>query len=268
MLLFVNKGYYIINNVNYNLNDNIILTPNSAGNYNVYIQYIGEDGYADATISISYRVNEGQYDYYASSLLGDNNNAGVSPYAPVQDIETLLSISGVNDRLCLMEGEYNHDTLLRNAKFYGYNKHRIENIELNINRIGPNIELSLKNLSVNTGDGYVNIADMHTFFNNSDEYVILKAIPGEHDEPVWFEDVYEILMNDENDYKLYIPSNVKTRMEFFKGYGVKELISTVIVFACLLPISLIIYKLQDNFLLPVVIEFIGVADKPTTFALE
>ena len=27
-------------------------------------------------------------------------------------------------------------------------------------------------------------------------------------------------MNDENDYKLYIPSNVKTRMEFFKGYGV------------------------------------------------
>ena len=66
-------------------------------------------------------------------------------------------------------------------------------------------------------------------------------------------------MNDENDYKLYIPSNVKTIMEFFKGYGVKELISTVIVFACLLPISLIIYKLQDNFLLPVVIEFIGVA---------
>ena len=31
------------------------------------------------------------------------------------------------------------------------------------------------------------------------------------------------------------------------------------MFACLLPISLIIYKLQDNFLLPVVIEFIGVA---------
>ena len=66
-------------------------------------------------------------------------------------------------------------------------------------------------------------------------------------------------MENENDYKLYIPSNVKTRMEFFKGYGVKELISTIIVFACLLPISLIIYKVKDNFLLPVVIEFIGVA---------
>ena len=47
-------------------------------------------------------------------------------------------------------------------------------------------------------------------------------------------------MNNENEYKLYIPSNVKTRMEFFKGYGVKELISTIIVFGCLLPISLII----------------------------
>lgn len=66
-------------------------------------------------------------------------------------------------------------------------------------------------------------------------------------------------MNDEDEYKLYIPSNVKTRMEFFKGYGVKELMSTIIVFACLLPISLIIYKLKGNFLLPVVIEFIGVA---------
>lgn len=66
-------------------------------------------------------------------------------------------------------------------------------------------------------------------------------------------------MNNEDEYKLYIPSNVKTRMEFFKGYGVKELISTIIIFACLLPISLIIYKLKENFLLPVVIEFIGVA---------
>ena len=51
-------------------------------------------------------------------------------------------------------------------------------------------------------------------------------------------------MDNENNYKLYIPSNVKTRIEFFKGYGVKELISTIIVFSCLLPISLIIYKLN------------------------
>ena len=67
-------------------------------------------------------------------------------------------------------------------------------------------------------------------------------------------------MNEhDNEYKLYIPTNVKTRLEFFKGYGIKELISTVIVLVALLPINFIVYKLKDNFLLPVVIEFIGVA---------
>lgn len=66
-------------------------------------------------------------------------------------------------------------------------------------------------------------------------------------------------MDNENEYKLYIPSNVKTRLEFWKGYGVKELIYTGIVFLLLLPISLIVYKLKGSLLLPVVIEFIGVA---------
>lgn len=66
-------------------------------------------------------------------------------------------------------------------------------------------------------------------------------------------------MDNENDHKLYIPSNVKTRLEFWKGYGVKELIYTGIVFLLLLPISLIVYKLKGSLLLPVVIEFIGVA---------
>ena len=48
-------------------------------------------------------------------------------------------------------------------------------------------------------------------------------------------------MNEhDNEYKLYIPTNVKTRLEFFKGYGIKELISTVIVLVALLPISFIL----------------------------
>ena len=66
-------------------------------------------------------------------------------------------------------------------------------------------------------------------------------------------------MENKDEYNLYIPSNVKTRVEFFKGYGIKELISTVIVFFCLLPISIIIYKIKNNLLLPIVIEFLGVA---------
>ena len=68
-------------------------------------------------------------------------------------------------------------------------------------------------------------------------------------------------MNDDNDnYKLYIPTNVKTRLEFFKGYGVQELISTIIVFACLFPVSFILYKVKGNLLLPIIIEFIGLIE--------
>lgn len=46
---------------------------------------------------------------------------------------------------------------------------------------------------------------------------------------------------DDND-KLYIPANIRTRLEFFKGYGVKELVTTVLVVAFSLPIVFIVYK--------------------------
>ncbi len=65
-------------------------------------------------------------------------------------------------------------------------------------------------------------------------------------------------MENENE-KLYIPSNVKVRLEFFKGYGVKELIATGIVAVALIPISIIAYNLgNQNYLLPVLIEMFGV----------
>lgn len=65
--------------------------------------------------------------------------------------------------------------------------------------------------------------------------------------------------NEEKDYKLYVPTNVKTRLEFFNGFGISELITTVIVAGCLLPISFIVYKIKDSFLIPIIIEFIGIA---------
>lgn len=64
---------------------------------------------------------------------------------------------------------------------------------------------------------------------------------------------------EDKEFKLYIPTNVKTRLEFFKGFGVKELIMVVIVLVALLPVSFIVYAIKENYLLPVVIEFIGVA---------
>ena len=69
----------------------------------------------------------------------------------------------------------------------------------------------------------------------------------------------EILSNNEEEIKLYIPSNVKTRLEFFSGYGVKELISTIIVFAILLPVSITVYLIKKELLIPIIIEFIGIA---------
>lgn len=64
---------------------------------------------------------------------------------------------------------------------------------------------------------------------------------------------------ENEETKLYIPSNVKVRLEFFKGYGVKELIATIIVAIALIPISIIAYCLgNQNYLLPVVIKMFGV----------
>lgn len=60
-------------------------------------------------------------------------------------------------------------------------------------------------------------------------------------------------------YKLYIPTNVKTRLEFFKGFGIKELITAVAVLVGLLPLSLTIYFMEKNYLIPVIIEFLGTA---------
>ena len=69
-----------------------------------------------------------------------------------------------------------------------------------------------------------------------------------------------IKMNsEEKDYKLYVPSNVKTRLEFFNGFGISELITTAIMAGCFLPISFIVYKIKGSFLIPIIIEFIVIA---------
>ncbi len=65
---------------------------------------------------------------------------------------------------------------------------------------------------------------------------------------------------ENEEIKLYIPTNVKTRLEFFRGYGVKELITTLIVAIGLIPASIIFYFVGNkNYLIPVLIEMIGVA---------
>lgn len=67
--------------------------------------------------------------------------------------------------------------------------------------------------------------------------------------------VKEVSFLEEKQNELYIPSNIKTRLEFFKGYGVKEMVITLIVMAFSLPIIFLIYKLKGT-LLAVIILFI------------
>jgi len=50
----------------------------------------------------------------------------------------------------------------------------------------------------------------------------------------------------EENNNLYIPANIRTRLEFFKGYGVKELVTTILVVAFSLPIVFLIYKLKGT----------------------
>ncbi len=63
---------------------------------------------------------------------------------------------------------------------------------------------------------------------------------------------------EEKQNELYIPTNVKTRLEFFKGYGVKELVITLMVMAFSIPIALILYKFKGT-LVAIIFLFVIVA---------
>lgn len=62
---------------------------------------------------------------------------------------------------------------------------------------------------------------------------------------------------DKISTKLYIPTNVKTRFEFIRGFGIHELITTSIVVVILLFIAFIIYSFSQNLILSVLLVLIG-----------
>ena len=57
--------------------------------------------------------------------------------------------------------------------------------------------------------------------------------------------------------KFYIPTNVKTRFEFIRGFGINELIITSIVIVILVGIALIIYSITKQLIVPVLIVLLG-----------
>ncbi len=65
-------------------------------------------------------------------------------------------------------------------------------------------------------------------------------------------------MNDDKiNTKLYIPTNVKTRFEFIRGFGIHELITTSIVVVILLFIAFIMYSFSKNLIFSVLLVLIG-----------
>lgn len=65
-------------------------------------------------------------------------------------------------------------------------------------------------------------------------------------------------MEDKKDItKLYIPTNVKTRFEFIRGFGISELIITSIALAIFILIALIVYSITNSLFAPVLIVLLG-----------
>ena len=57
--------------------------------------------------------------------------------------------------------------------------------------------------------------------------------------------------------KLYIPTNVKTRFEFIRGFGISELIVTSLVVTFLIGIALIMYSITNELIVPILIVLLG-----------
>ena len=62
---------------------------------------------------------------------------------------------------------------------------------------------------------------------------------------------------DKISTKLYIPTNVKTRFEFIRGFGIHELITTSIVVVILLCVAFIIHFITHNLIISVLLVLIG-----------
>lgn len=56
----------------------------------------------------------------------------------------------------------------------------------------------------------------------------------------------------QDKYSLYIPSHIKTKTEFFKGFGVEELKKTAIMTLIIAVFFYFIYKRNDNVIVLVV----------------
>ena len=65
---------------------------------------------------------------------------------------------------------------------------------------------------------------------------------------------------------LYIPVNIKTRFEFFDGFGVTELIPTVIAALISAFIAFVVHSITGGAIIPVLIVLVTIAASVMAFA--
>ncbi len=74
--------------------------------------------------------------------------------------------------------------------------------------------------------------------------------------------------NNENEkLKLYIPMNVRNRVDFFPGFGAKEAREALTIFAFFIPVAIIAYIITGQSL-PVVIALFGGGFLGVTFTTK
>jgi hypothetical protein len=70
----------------------------------------------------------------------------------------------------------------------------------------------------------------------------------------------------EPNTSLYIPVNIKTRFEFFDGYGVTELIPTIVTTLASGFIALIVHTATNSAIIPVLIVLVTIATSVTVLS--
>lgn len=173
----ISDGIYIINGVEYAMDDEIILTPDILGEFRIDIEYQGVDIYDDCQATYIVNVKEYVYDYYISSLIGDNSNHGRNPLHPVYDLNQAIEISNATDTICAMAGSITKESIDRDLILFGYDRDAMEDIYVSLRQLAPHTKIVVKNIMLDTGNGYVPINEKTTFINNSDGYIDIDAIP-------------------------------------------------------------------------------------------
>ena len=178
----VHDGTYLINGVEYGVDDTITITPDTVGEYEIFVQYVGVGRYSDCEATFTINVLPNIYAYYVSET-GSDENSGRDPAHPFEHIATAVSAIESEELIAVMAGEYEENLIDNNTdshkvvRLYGYNKDNVEDIKVTLHYLAPNTTLIVDDMMLGTGNGYVMIEEPTIFKNNGDTTIELDIIP-------------------------------------------------------------------------------------------